>query len=165
MARSKTPRPIHLQRTADFEVRPVPFTPFEALRNLDLKRLKAAPRAVVELGQFESDCCRSTVRAVVRKGCVIELKVDRCAASKAGKPAPEVAQLLARARKQLRTSRPAAKLPAPVGTFFRSLGGVIIDIPISWTCFVICVTVLGQRMCVTCCITRGPGAGESTSCS
>lgn len=166
MARSSTVRPIHLKHTVDVEVRAVPFTPFEALRSLDLERLRRAPRAVVELGRFESDCCGRTAQAIIRRGRVTEIKVDGCAGSRAVKAAPEVAQLLALARKKLKARHAPDKLPVPVGAFFRIFGDIItIDIPMSWTCMVICITVLGQRMCTTCCTTRGPGGGVSTTCT
>ena len=87
----------------EFEVTPVPFVPFQSLRTLDLDRLARARHAVVELGQFESDRCKRTVRAVIKAGQVTEVKVDPCRDAKA-KVTPEFARLMARARATLKRS-------------------------------------------------------------
>lgn len=157
MATSKQKlRSVHVQKTIDIEVTPVPFVPFESLRNLDLEALARAPRAVVELGQIETECCRRTARALIKKGYVTEVRLDPCGAK--GKPAPidrDFAKLIAQADAKLRgKGGGGVKLPIPVAKFFARKGVIGVDIPASWTCYRICPTLFGKQIfCMTCCVT------------
>ena len=154
MAKSKKPRAAKLQQTVDVEVSRVPFVPFEAARRLDVDKLVRASRAVVELGQFESECCKRTVRAVVKKGYVTEVRIDPCEDGKPGKLPRELDKLLARADAKLSSSRSKpVKLPIAVTDFFGARGFIDIDIPATWTCYTICVGFFGYVACFVCCVT------------
>ena len=164
MAASRKPRSITLRQAVDVEVAPVPFVPFQSVRTLDLYRL-ARGRHEVELGQFEADCCKRTVRAIVRQGYVTEVTVDACSDRKA-KVTPEFARLMARARKKLKGSaRPRPRLPLPVTRFFarNTQGDIEINLEITSICLRHCIVFFGTQICTICCITFGSG-GEQLNC-
>ena len=74
------------------------FELLDAVSHLDVAALERAARAEIEVGYVESACCRQLVRAVIRKGMVIELKVEPCA-GEALEPSPDLLRLLEAARR------------------------------------------------------------------
>ena len=168
MPRPTKARAFKLRQTVELEFTPVPFEPFESVRSLDLEQLARSRRAVVELGQFETDCCRRTARAVIRKGRVTGIELDACKdraatpgkAKKPGNVAPEFARLFARAHEKLKRSNGGGlRLPMPVTRFFRrnAVGDVEITIEIQKgaTCYRVCVSLPGILACGYCCVTNG----------
>jgi hypothetical protein len=148
----------------EFEVTPVPFVPFQSLRTLDLDRLARARHAVVELGQFESNRCKRTVRAVIKAGQVTEVKVDPCRDVKAKVP-PEFARLISRARRALkRSTPPTPRLPMSVARFFVRQTSGDIEIGPATVCLTICIDFFGTRICTVCCVIPDTGRGEQTNC-
>jgi len=155
MARSTKTRAFKVRQPVEFRFSTVPFEPLHSLRALDLERLARARHAVVELGQFDADCCKRMARAVIKKGRVTEIKVDACT-DKPGKVSPEFARLFARAQSKLKSSKaPAPRLPMPVARFFRqsALGDVTIDVDVhdGMTCCKVCTTMFGTLICSFCC--------------
>ena len=153
MARSKKPRSVKLRQTVEFEVTPVPFVPFHSLQTLDLDRLARARHAVVELGQFESDRCKRTVRAVIKAGRVTEVKVDPCRDAMAKVPRP-FARLMQRAHAKLKRSTSSTpRLPISVASFFARNtddGKIIIELGV--VCVTVCIDFSGIHICATCCM-------------
>jgi hypothetical protein len=157
-------RSVKLRQAVEFEVTPVPFVPFQSLRTLDLDRLARARHAVVELGQFESDRCKRTVRAVIKAGQVTEVKVDPCRDAKP-KVTPEFARLVARARATLKRSMPPTqRLPVSVARFFARHTHGDIEIGPATVCLTICIDFFGTRICTVCCVTPDTGRGEQSNC-
>jgi len=165
MSAAKKPRSVSLRQALDIEVTPVAFVPFQSLRTLDLDRLGRG-RHVVELGQFEADCCKRTARAVVKQGYVTEVTVDACSDGKV-KGSPELAKLMARARKKLKASTsPRPRLPMPVARFFalNDHGDIDIQLRIESICFRTCIDFFGTQICTVCCMVFSPGGGEQVNC-
>jgi len=155
MARSKNVRAFKVRQTVEFQFATVPFEPFQSVRALDLEQLARARSAVVELGQFEAGCCKRMARAVIKYGRVTAIKIDACKDG-AGKVAPELARLFARAHAKLKRSKgPAPRLPMPVTRFFRrsALGEVTIDVGTidNMTCYTVCISIVGALICSICC--------------
>jgi hypothetical protein len=152
---AKKLRSVKLRQAVQFEVTPVPFVPFQSLRTLDLDRLARARHTVVELGQFESERCKRTVRAVIKAGQVSEVKVDPCRDAKARVP-PAFAKLVARAHAKLKRSTSSTpRLPIPVASFFarNSNDDIVIVIDLSQPiCYTVCIDFSGLRFCSTCCV-------------
>lgn len=151
MSRKKSPASRSKRLTLNVPVRvsQVPFRTFESVRHLDVERLSRAARARFEVGQFDSGCCQRRVHAVVRKGMVVELEIERCA--KPVRMTPELARLMKSASKALARRRPGARrLPVSVRTFLNSPNRFTID---DWGCFMICIF----GWCLICCYdTRDP---------
>ena len=171
MARSRSPALFRAHQRAAVEIRPVPFVPFRSLQNLDLEKLARAPRAVVELGQFESACCRRTARAVIERGLVTGVQIDARPDAAATRPRPDLARLLERARARIGARKDgAARLPMSVATFF---GGATSRDAIKvetrfWTrtvmCLDVCITILGATFCQTCCTVIEPNGTVGHVC-
>jgi hypothetical protein len=164
MARSTQPRSLKLRQTVEFELVPAAFVPFQSLRTLDIGKLETARHAVIECGQFESTCCKRTVRAVIKDGNVTEIELEACGDAN-GKVTPAFATLLARAHASQKRSRsPARKLPMPVTSFFvrrSTFGAVTIsdDVLDGMICYTVCIDFFGTRICTICC---GTSAGNVT---
>jgi hypothetical protein len=159
MARATKARSFKFRQAVDVRFETVPFKPFQSIRTLDLERLARARRAVVELGQFELDCCKRTARAVIQYGRVTAIELDACRdrAAKSGRVSREFARLFARAHaKSKRSSGGGLRLPMPVTRFFRrkAVGDVdiTIDIQGEFTCYRVCVSLPGVLACGYCCV-------------
>lgn len=130
------------QRVA-VKVTPVPFTPLATLKHLDVARLKRAGQQRIEVGYFESECCRRMVYAVVRKGMVVKLELDPCEGEV--KTTPETEQVIKAALARMRAGKRGGKvLPVPVERLASNAAGLIIQI---WGCIKICCF----GYCLFCC--------------
>ena len=109
-------RSITINQRVRVTITPAPFHLFESVRQLDVARLKRAARQRIEVGYFESECCRRMVHAVVRKGQVVKLELEPC---EGGAPATADTEQVARAAlKRLGVKPGGGKvLPVPVETF------------------------------------------------
>jgi hypothetical protein len=157
MARRHKPSPhrvVQKQRIA-VEVRPVPFKTFDCVRHLDVSSLSRAAHARFEVGRFEAGCCHRTVHAIVRKGMVTRLEVERCSGSV--RLDPDLKKVVEHARKKLAGGRRGSKkLPVPVSKFLAAPKGLTIDVSF---CFMICIF----GWCLICCFdSEDP---RSTNCS
>lgn len=156
MARYKQPRSIKLRQAVEFEFVPAAFVPFQSLKTLDVGKLETARHAVVEFGQFESEFCKRTVRALIKDGQVTEIKLDDCKDANR-KVTPAFAKLFARADAKLKRSRtPAPKLPMPVTSVFlrrSAFGDVEIktDVVNGQICCTVCINIFGTNICTFCC--------------
>jgi|SRR6185436_1679200 len=141
-AKSSTRSFIVNQRVA-VRVTPVPFTPLATLDALDVGRLKRAARKRIEVGYFESECCRRMVYAIVRKGMVVKLELDPCEGEV--QTTPETEQVIKSALARMRAGKGGRKvLPVPVERFMANAPGLIIQI---WGCIRICCF----GYCLFCC--------------
>ena len=130
------------QRVA-VKVTPLPFTPLAALKHVDVARLKRVGQHRIEVGYFESECCRRMVYAVVRKGMVVKVELDPCEGGV--KTTPETEKVIQAALARMRAGkRPAKLLPVPVERFMSNAAGLIIQI---WGCIRICCF----GYCLICC--------------
>ncbi len=75
MARASKQRSgsVTLTHPVKVTITPSRFREFASLGQLDVARLKRAARQRIEVGYFESECCRRMVHAVVHKGKVVKL--------------------------------------------------------------------------------------------
>jgi hypothetical protein len=123
------------------------FELLDAVSHLDVAALERATRAEIELGYVENACCRQLVRAVIRKGMVVELKVEPCA-GEALEPSPDLVRLLEAARRKAgRRGRPG-RLPMPVAGFLASAALISVDV-------LVCVRICFLGWCATCCQLQG----------
>jgi hypothetical protein len=145
MARSRTrsPRTLVLQQSVPIEVTPLPFKPLAAIHHLDLEALSRAKSARIEVGSYDTGCCRRAVHAVVRKGMVTRFEVEPCKAPV--KLTPEWKAVLRNVHKAVRAGSgkrqtfpiPAQQLPDAVARIKYSI----------WVCIKICCF----GYCLTCC--------------
>jgi len=144
MARaSKRSGSVTLTHPVKVTVTPARFHEFASLRQLDVARLKRAARQRIEVGYFESDCCRRMVHAVVQKGRVTKLELEPC---KGETPAtPELTQVIKASLRRL-GARPGGSrpLPMPIEKFMSNAAGFVIQI---WGCIKICCF----GYCLFCC--------------
>ncbi len=110
---------------------------------LDLPKLAQAESAEVELGFIKAGCCRRQVRAIIRKGKVVDLQTEECPCAKP--PTPEIKRLLKAAEKQLGGSGPQKWRPKPVTNFFREIGGTGIEV-------FYCIEICAFGYCLMCCL-------------
>jgi hypothetical protein len=147
MARSsrstRAPRSLTIHRDVRITVREAPFRTFDSLKRLDVQRLKRAARARFEVGWFESGCNQRIVHAIVEKGRVTRLELERC-------PDPvrlsaEWRPVVQAARKALAGHRKSAlRRSVGVDSFLSNAAGFTID---TYGCFTICLF----GICLTCC--------------
>ena len=151
MARSKKrSRSITFQHSTSVEVRPAEFTLLASVRHLDALKLAKAASARIEVGYFQTDCCRQMVQAIVRNGIVTHLALEPCE-EEMGEPAsPELVRVFQLARK--RVAKPGRPFrPMPVATFLSNAANISVD---SITCVRICI----YGFCIVCCTTMIPNA-------
>jgi hypothetical protein len=151
MARSsKQPsRSLTLNQEVKFEITPAPFKTFASTRHLDANSLKHAAHERIEVGYFESGCCRRLVHAVVKRGMVTKLELEPC--SDGVRPTPEMSQLMQTAASKLGLRPSNSKqLPVPVQKLLTEAEALLIHV---WGCFEIC----GFGYCVLCCYDIGVG--------
>jgi hypothetical protein len=163
MARSKkhSPRSIVLRQRFEIEATPVPFTTFDSVRHLDVARLSRAAHARVELGYFDTGCCRRVLHAVVRKGLVTKLELEPCKEPVRMTPElkPELKKVLQAVGKKLRARKSGSyTLPMPVK---KLLGDQTIFYFSGWWCTKICV--FGH--CLICCKHVGGGGPVWSGCA
>lgn len=126
------------------------FTLLSSVKHLDVGRLAKVARAQLEIGYFESDCCRKTVRATVRKGMVTALRVDPCEDDPTRRIPPELEVLVQKALKRIGPGgKPPFRAPMPVAAFLSNAHFITVD---TITCVRICI--LG--FCFVCCTTVDP---------
>lgn len=148
MARTNrsSPRTLVLRRSVPIEVKPLPFRPFAGIKKLDLEALARVAAARIEVGYYETGCCRRLVHAVLRKGAVIGFEVEPCQ-----DPVPMSAEwtgILRDAHRALRArSGPGYKLPIPV----QQLPGAVARIKYS---FWVCVRICAFGRCLMCCVDK-----------
>jgi len=149
MARSaKTPRPLlAFDHPIRVTVRETKFKWLDSARHLDIASLGKAPRAEVEVGEVETECCQHLVRAVIRNGMVTGLDMEPISKEARTPVSPELRKLLEVVKRKLQARRPPRpRFPMPVPKFFAADmdGGTSITVI---TCIQICV--LGW--CIACC--------------
>jgi hypothetical protein len=147
MARSvKQPRPLlTFKHPAKIEIYRPEFELFGSVAHLDVAKLGRAARTEIELGTLKTSCCSPIVRAVIRKGMVTELRVDRSPESKSELITPEFSRLLDLARRRVRQRRRGpGRLPMPVAKFMSVAQEISTE---TLHCFSICL--FGH--CLICC--------------
>lgn len=154
-------RSTHVKTAAAFryparvEVRRPRFYRSASLAYIDAARLARAARAEFEVGRFETECCRTLVVAVVRRGMVTGLRVAACAECKPVRPTPELQALLKAARRRIGVpDRPFR--PMPLAQFMNGVAETIVQGPCQETC----ITIGGYGVCFYCC-----GIGRERWCS
>jgi hypothetical protein len=142
--RKRSPGTLVIRRSVPIEVTPLPFQPLESVRNLDLDRLARVKSARIEIGHYETGCCRRVVRAVIRNGMVTNFELEPC--KKPVHMTPEMKGIIRDAHQALRARKaPGQKFPFPV----QQLPGAVAKIKYSiWVCVRICCF----GYCLTCCI-------------
>lgn len=158
MARASKPRSrsLTVNQRVRVTITPAPFHVFASVRQLDVARLKRAARQRIEVGYFESECCRRMVHAVVRKGQVVKLELEPCEGT--APASPEIEQVARAALKRLGVKPGGGKvLPVPVERFVANAQGFTWEI---WWCFRICCF----GYCIFCCFDIGKNRGFWSSC-
>ena len=158
MARASKPRSrsLTVNQRVRVTITPAPFHVFASVRQLDVARLKRAARQRIEVGYFESECCRRMVHAIVRKGQVVKLELEPCEGT--APASPEIEQVARAALKQLGV-KPGGRtaLPAPVEQLVANAQGFTWEI---WWCFRICCF----GYCIFCCFDIGKNRGFWSTC-
>jgi hypothetical protein len=129
------------------EVRRVAFKRSPFLSYLDIAKLTRATSVELEVGHFETGCCRTAVLAVVRRGIVKALRLERCTESKPVRLTPELQKMLKTAQRRI-GGRDRPFRPMPVSQLISRALGEIIDEGCDEFCF---ITILGYEICVLCC--------------
>lgn len=140
-------RPLEFSHSVKVAVETPEFELLDAVSHLDVAALERAAKAEIEVGYVESGCCRQLVRAVIRKGMVVELKVEPCAGEEL-EPSPDLVRLLEAARRTAGRGTRPGRLPLPVATFLASAALVTVDV-------LVCVRVCFLGVCATCCQLQG----------
>jgi hypothetical protein len=157
-SRNRSPRTLVLRRSVPIEITPLPFKPLEAVRNLDLDALARAKSARIEVGHYETGCCRRAVHAVIRKGMVTSFEVESC--KDPARLNPEWQRIVNAAGKALRArSGRGEKFPLPVSDLPDAVARIIRWSV--WVCFKICCF----GYCLTCCFDSTSGARFWARCS
>lgn len=142
--RSSSSRTLVLHRRVRIEVTPLPFVPLESVKSLDLEALSRAKSALVEVGHYETGCCRRLVRAIVRDGTVTAFELEPC--KERAPMTPEMKAIVAAAHQAARKrDGRGPKLPVRVAELPRALARIKVSL---WTCIKICC--FGH--CLVCCI-------------
>jgi hypothetical protein len=123
------------------------FELLDAVSHLDVAALERAARAEIEVGYVASACCRQLVRAVIRKGMVVEMKVEPCA-GEALKASPELVRLLEAARRTVGRGGRPGRLPMPIAAFLASAARISVQV-------LVCVRICFFGVCVNCCHLEG----------
>jgi hypothetical protein len=147
VARSaKHPRPLlTFKHPAKIEIYRPEFELFGSVAHLDVAKLARTGHAEIELGRLKTSCCSPIVRAVIRKGMVTELRVDRSRDGKSELVTAEFSRLLDLACRRVRQrSRGPGRLPIPVARFMSVAQEISTE---TLNCFSICL--FGH--CFICC--------------
>lgn len=143
-SRQRSPRTLVLRRSVPIEVTPLPFQPLAAVRNLDLDALARAKSARIEVGHYETGCCRRVVHAVIRKGMVTKFEVEPC--KDPVRLTPEWKGVLRDVHRAVRArSGRGEKFPLPVSQLPSAVARIKYSI---WVCVRICCF----GYCLTCCM-------------
>lgn len=147
----KAQSPIKFEYPITIEVHPVQFELASSLALLDPTRLSRGNHKI-EVGWVKGGCCRKVVRAVIRKGMVAAVEVERCAEMRP--VTPEIAGVLREARR--RTNGGNGKFePIPISDFLEAPEQVAEER--------FCVTICAFGWCYQCC--SAPfGKGTITVC-
>ncbi len=156
-SRTRSPRTIVLQRSVPIEVTPLPFTPLEAVQSFDLGALARAKSARIEVGHYETGCCRRVVYAVIRKGMVTKFELEPC--KDPVKLTPEWKGVLRDVHKALRAGGgKVEKFPIPV----QQLPSAVMRLKYTiWVCVKIC----WFGYCLTCCFDANSRTSTWSKCS
>lgn len=115
---SKAAKKIRFQTDLDVIVRPAPFRPAGNLKFLDFDKLRTR-RARLEVGEFEGGCCPTKLYAVVERGMVVRVELEK---TKGTKPPPAFLKpILAKAVKSLTGRGTTDFEPMPVEEYVRAL--------------------------------------------
>src|ERR1700734_2074907 len=78
--KSSKQKPLAIVRSSGLttEIHRSKFVPFESTKYLDLKALKKAKKALIEIGTVEAAGRRATVVAEIRKGFITKLRPVSC---------------------------------------------------------------------------------------
>jgi hypothetical protein len=104
--------PTELQCTAEL----APFRPSGNLKFLDFSKLRSRRRRL-EVGEYDGGCCATKLYAVVERGMVVRLELEKRARSKP--PPPFLKAILVKAVESLsaRASSDPLPLPMPIADF------------------------------------------------
>lgn len=143
--------PVRFDQRCRVEVRPAEFVPFESVAHLDAARLQKAARARIEVGYFETDCCRQVVHATVRRGVVTELALAPCRGKTREPGSKDLARLLKAAQRRVapRPGRPFR--PMPVARFLGQAAAITVKT-------IVCVQICIFGFCFVCCTTHIQGS-------
>jgi hypothetical protein len=132
-----------LRRQVPIEVTPIPFRPLGLVHSLDLDALARVKSARIEIGHFETGCCRRVVHAVIRKGMVTKFELEPC--NEPVHLSPEMQRIVRDAHRALHARSPGGpKFPLPVQELSAAIGRFKYSI---WVCVRICCF----GYCLTCC--------------
>jgi hypothetical protein len=151
MARSskQSSRSFTLNQQVKVEITPAKFKTFASTRHLDANGLQRAAHQRIEVGYFESGCCRRLVHAVVKNGMVTKVELEPCPVGV--RPTPEMSKLIQTAISKLGVRPSNSKqLPVPVQEFLADAEDLIIHV---WGCIQICIF----GYCLFCCYDIGAG--------
>lgn len=148
-SRSKSAKTVVVHRRMPIEVTPLPFVAFDSVRSLDLEALARAKSARIEVGYYETGCCRRLVRARVRNGRVTALEIEPCKERATLTPAMRKIVEAAYREAQRRSGRASRSgglsLPVPVQQLPQTLARLKF-----W--FWVCVKICCFGHCIECCI-------------
>ena len=134
-----------LHQSVEIEIHDAVLKPFGTLKHLDLNTLKKSARVEVELGHIEGGCCSQLVRAVVRRGMVTDIAIDRCPETTWEKAPVDLLRILnvvkRKAKAASRTKPPS--FPIPVERFFANVALSVKGL----VCYQVCLF----GYCITCC--------------
>jgi hypothetical protein len=146
---AESSKSVTIHQRVPIQVSLAGFKTFDSARYADIERLKAVKQARIEVGYFETGCCKRLVHAVVKKGMVTKLDLERCKHGVAAPP--EFSELVQKAAKQLGLRKAGAKkLPMPVESAFADIEALTIHV---WGCISICAF----GYCLLCCYDIGVG--------
>ena len=146
---------ISVPTDLQFTVRPAPFESNGNLKFLDLGKLRSR-RCRLEVGQFKGGCCATKLYAVVERGMVVRLELEKHKGSK--RPPPFLKDVLAKAVEALRASSSSESepipLPMPVEDFIQAMqtGTSGTRVPPKKVCFSLewNIPFVGKRWAVCC---------------
>jgi hypothetical protein len=137
------------------KVRPTEFEPLASLRSLDFGRLSKGSHKV-EIGIVKGGCCGKLVRAVISKGMVTGVEVERCKDTE--RASPELLKLIKEATRRIAPGAGTRFQPFPVSDLSDS-AAVALMISVK-TCITICIF----GTCFQCCSETRTGSPDITVC-
>lgn len=115
---AKAATKIRSQTDLNVIVRPAPFRPAGNLKFLDFGKLRGR-RARLEVGEFDGTCCPTKLYAVVERGMVVRVELEK---RKGAKPPPAFLKpILIKAVKSLTGRSPIDFEPMPVEDYVLAL--------------------------------------------
>ena len=162
--KSSKQKPLATVRGAGLtaEIHRAKFVPFESTKYLDLKALKKAKKALIEIGTVEAAGKKATVVAEISKGFITKLRPIACPncdekgpkKTAANAPSKKLAREIFQKLGELGT--PVTKLPIPVVRMAEIIIGPIIISCGSDGCDICILTDDGYWSCIYC-LFSGPG--------